>query len=247
MSDQGAPGKVCINCNRDCSNRPRVKDRAGRYVCRECLNQMKATGQTLPPPPRAARPAAAPPTSAEPDVLAALVDDAVSRQPESCPHCGVPAQSGAVLCVHCGYNRETGKSIHTRVEKPKKEKGEKSERRFGGGGGGSDTGAVVAGAVSFVVLAAVFGFAFTSQEAAAGYLLLQGLFGLVVSITVLVFAFMEDVATGFLTLCVPFYILYFVYGKCESAYVKVLFSVHIIANIGAIYININQMTGPGIT
>jgi hypothetical protein len=235
MSDQGASGKICTNCHLDCSTRPRVKDRAGRYICRDCLKQMKATGQTLAPP-RAARHAAAATAGSDQDVMAALVDDAITRQPAACPHCGVPGKAGMILCVHCGYNSATGRTVHTRVTK---EKAPKEERRVGGGGG-SDVGAIAAG-VSFLVLGGVFALAFTNPDAAVGYLVLQSLFGLVVSILVLVFAFMEDAMTGFLTLCVPFYILYFVYGKCENAYVKSLFSISLIASVGSGYLQANMM------
>lgn len=36
MSEQLGSAKVCKHCGQDCTSRPRVKDAAGRYYCREC-------------------------------------------------------------------------------------------------------------------------------------------------------------------------------------------------------------------
>ncbi len=40
MSDQA---KRCVGCGVDCSDRPRVKDKNGRYLCRSCYDARKAT------------------------------------------------------------------------------------------------------------------------------------------------------------------------------------------------------------
>ncbi|MCA9299397.1 MAG: hypothetical protein KDA28_10035 [Phycisphaerales bacterium] len=34
--------KMCIGCGLDCSDKPRVKDRQGRYLCQSCLDQRQA-------------------------------------------------------------------------------------------------------------------------------------------------------------------------------------------------------------
>ena len=44
------------------------------------------------------------------------------------------------------------------------------------------------------------------------YAAVQGLFGLVVGVLVLVKAFSQSVGTGFLCLCVPCYAIYFVFS-----------------------------------
>lgn len=36
---------------------------------------------------------------------------------EKCPNCFVPIEDGAVVCMQCGYNRETGTFLNTVVEK----------------------------------------------------------------------------------------------------------------------------------
>jgi hypothetical protein len=49
-----------------------------------------------------------------------------------------------------------------------------------------------------------------------------GLFAMGVQIAVLIAAFQESTGTGFLTLCVPFYVFYFVYGVSGSKTLKIL-------------------------
>lgn len=44
MSDAGS--KTCVSCGVDCSDRPRVKDRYGRYLCRACYEARKAQRPT---------------------------------------------------------------------------------------------------------------------------------------------------------------------------------------------------------
>jgi hypothetical protein len=55
------------------------------------------------------------------------------------------------------------------------------------------------------------------------------LYGLAIGIVVLISAFQHSVATGFLTLCVPFYVLYFLFAQCESKLVKALYSIALLA------------------
>ena len=52
-----------------------------------------------------------------------------------------------------------------------------------------------------------------------------------IMIIVLIDAFRESIFTGFLSLFLPFYILYFVYGVSESAWVKCLFTANILVQI----------------
>ena len=61
-------------------------------------------------------------------------------------------------------------------------------------------------------------------------------FELSVAVLVLVFAFSESVGTGFLTLCVPCYVLYFVFGVCDNAWVRVLFGVSLLLRIISIIV-----------
>lgn len=57
------------------------------------------------------------------------------------------------------------------------------------------------------------------------------LYMLVVGIAVLVTAFKESVGTGFMTLCIPFYALYFVFVKSESDTLKFTYGLSLILGI----------------
>lgn len=235
MSDEVASGKICINCRLDCSTRPRVKDRAGRYVCRDCLKQMKATGQTLPPPP-AARASLPAPSKSEQDVMAALVDEAVTRQPDSCPHCGVPSKKGAVLCLHCGYNRETGKTVHTHIERAKRESQPKERRTVQ---------VAISGTVMFFSLCGLLGLLLTGAvmepTLAPVYILGWLVLGLVAFIYLVVAAFVDgDVAYGIVALVsillpiVGLANLYYAFVVSERGGLKAVYGAYLLGMLGLI-------------
>ncbi len=88
----GQPGKICVICGEDCSGRPRIKDPKGRYYCRKCHESAAENGRT--PAGRT--------QSAEP-VPGAVI----------CPSCESALPAGAKVCVACGINVDTGRSIVT--------------------------------------------------------------------------------------------------------------------------------------
>lgn len=109
------PGKICVICGADCSLRPRIKDPKGRYYCKQChdLAGRRSHQQAATSPP-------AEPTL-DPYVLAGLAEpaepDATAAEPATgaptCPSCERPLQPGAKVCVTCGINVDTGRSIVT--------------------------------------------------------------------------------------------------------------------------------------
>jgi len=116
--------KVCVICKQDCSGRPHVKDKQGRYACRECIEKMQAKA------PKASGAAAAPAASGGTDpVMARLIEGSAAVKATPCPQCASPIPPGGVVCVQCGFNAETGKSMRTRVvvedADKKKDKGKK--------------------------------------------------------------------------------------------------------------------------
>lgn len=99
-----APAKVCMKCGVDVSTKPRVKDAQGRYLCQPCAAKAApAAGGSQPAKP-------APPK----DLLTQLIDEAVQKVAELCPHCQNPLQKGAKICVGCGTDLATGKKLRTR-------------------------------------------------------------------------------------------------------------------------------------
>lgn len=111
--------KVCVICKQDCSGRPHVKDRQGRYACRACVEKQQARVAAKTPPQRQS-------DGLDP-VMARLVEGSVAVKSTPCPQCSNPIPTGGIVCIQCGFNTETGKSMRTRVtvEEPAKKKGKK--------------------------------------------------------------------------------------------------------------------------
>ncbi len=113
--------KICGICHEDCSDRPRVKDRQGRYFCKTCAMA------------HAKKPAAAEPA---PDDDPYALDDSdpgasplpiemldyVDRSPP-CPVCMHSMPPEAKVCVACGYHVEKGIQSSTQIEKTKTKRG----------------------------------------------------------------------------------------------------------------------------
>jgi hypothetical protein len=55
--------------------------------------------------------------------MARLIDASPMKQAINCPACGAPMPAGSVVCVRCGHNTQTGKSMRTQVVRVKEEKG----------------------------------------------------------------------------------------------------------------------------
>jgi uncharacterized Zn finger protein (UPF0148 family) len=134
MAGEAAVSKVCQVCGTDVSASPRVKDPTGKYFCKPCAEKAQAAAAPIPiapaRPPSAARQAAGPaPGGGSDDVMSKLVTDALSNTGEQCPSCSRPMSKGGIICAYCGFNRDSGKQVKTRVLKPEAPKGEKGVRQ----------------------------------------------------------------------------------------------------------------------
>ncbi|MCL4743118.1 MAG: hypothetical protein KJZ54_13050 [Phycisphaerales bacterium] len=106
--------KICAICGEDCSDRPRVKDRAGRYYCKPC--EVKAASR---PGVAAPAPAATVSTAilaAESDEDFIPIEEAHVAGEKACPVCMLKISADAVVCVHCGYDERKGIQSSTLVE-----------------------------------------------------------------------------------------------------------------------------------
>ncbi|MEZ6317445.1 MAG: hypothetical protein R3B49_01635 [Phycisphaerales bacterium] len=131
MTEQ--PAKPCALCGKDCTGQPRLKDAQGRYLHRACAERMQQKqGAKQPARPKPAKPSASVAGGEHAAIMDTLLDEAAANAPEPCPGCGRPIARDSMLCVHCGYNRNTGKSMRTRMLKAEKVKGEKRERSRAG-------------------------------------------------------------------------------------------------------------------
>ncbi len=93
--------KTCVKCGIDCSDRKRVKDAAGRYMCSECFGDTGPRRETV------SVNAAADPGD-EPIGLAPLDGDV--SPPRQCSRCGELVGQTARLCVKCGTDLQTGRA-----------------------------------------------------------------------------------------------------------------------------------------
>lgn len=123
--------KICVACNKSCDGQPRIKDPKGRYFHQQCYEEVKrAHKQKQREQERAAADAFnAPPvgTSADAgddDIMSMLLDDAaaspsappvIPRGGGTCPSCGQAMSAGAVICMNCGFNAQSGHAVHTNV------------------------------------------------------------------------------------------------------------------------------------
>jgi hypothetical protein len=111
--------KICTVCNTDCADRPRVKDEAGRYTCRACVEKQQAKGNAgLDEDGLDLRSAA---------MIEAKTDAMDLPETQACPKCQGFMPGGQRLCMRCGYDRKRGAKVTTRVEKIKEVK--ESKRR----------------------------------------------------------------------------------------------------------------------
>ena len=144
----------------------------------------------------------------------------------TCPGCGVALAEGTVICTSCGMNLRTGKRIQPQVTSalPGRVPAPAS------GGGSTNMIAIVL----LVVLGGLFALGFTNPKIALAFHLVQIIYSLIVGIAVLVSAFRESTGTGFMTMCIPCYVFYFVYSVCDSPLIKLLYSIAILSRLAGL-------------
>ena len=142
-----------------------------------------------------------------------------------CPSCGAALSRGAILCTNCGYNLKTGRRMQAGRPVPL---GRASATQW-------ETPWYKTPWPYVGVVVLVLGlFYFMGRENPAMMLAFLGvaaLYSLTVHIIVIIAAFRESTGTGFLTLCIPFYALYFVFKVSANDTLKVLYSVAAIINL----------------
>lgn len=115
---QGRPQKICMVCGEDCSNRPRTKDPKGRYYCKPCFELARRRYQKKAAARARSRAPAPPDAHGQPYVLTEPAPESKqapvpSRPSAACPSCGRPLPPNTKICVNCGVNVATGRSIVT--------------------------------------------------------------------------------------------------------------------------------------
>jgi hypothetical protein len=145
MSDTAAASsKVCTVCGVNVADKPRVKDAAGRYMCKACAEKQTAAkpgtvvrmgsapagGATGAPKAGAGGAPAGRASEGVDSVMAALVASSAQATSRACPNCKGWVKDGQLLCTGCGFNLQEGRQARTRVEREKAPK----EARVGGAG-----------------------------------------------------------------------------------------------------------------
>ncbi len=120
VPSNAAPAKVCVSCQVDVTNAPRMKDPQGRYYCQACASKASKASPAKPIS------VVAPAVSGNQDFMAKIIDEAAEKASHVCPGCQHPIAPNAKLCTSCGFNIENGKRAQTRVERVAKESSVKS-------------------------------------------------------------------------------------------------------------------------
>lgn len=99
-------GKTCIYCGEDCSNRPRVRDRQGRYACHACVKAASRQWESH----------CALSHEVNPEILLAPEPE---LPPEvvrvDCPICLREIRPPETRCERCNYDSQTGLTPETLV------------------------------------------------------------------------------------------------------------------------------------
>lgn len=135
----------------------------------------------------------------------------------SCPSCGAAMPRGAVICMQCGYNLITRQ--RTVAGRPATRG---KPRPQSDGAAWYATPWPYLGLVA-LLLGVFFWLGRQHPPLMLGFSGVVVLYLLTVIILVAVAAFQEGVGTGLLTLCIPFYAIYFVFKVSESDTLKILF------------------------
>jgi hypothetical protein len=199
-----------------------------QITCPACNNAMVVPGTPAAPvaAPSAAAPAYAPPPPPPSAPTAAPRGGvaAPAAAASGCPSCGSALPRGAVLCTNCGYNLATkqrtvagrpaalGKPAATKWETP----WYKTAYPYIG--------------VVVLVMAILYLLGRSNPVMMLAFLGVAVLYVVVTHILVIVSAFKQSVGTGFLTMCVPFYGLYYVFKVSEDETLQILYTVAIVIN-----------------
>jgi DNA-directed RNA polymerase subunit RPC12/RpoP len=201
-----------------------------QIACPACKSAMTVPGTPVAPAAAPSIPAPAytppPPPSAAP----ARASAAPAAAAAGCPSCGSALPRGAVLCTHCGYNLATKqRTVAGRPAALGKPTAAKWETPW------YKTAYPYVGAV-VVALAILYLLGRSNPVMMLAFLGVAVLYVLVAHILVVISAFKESVGTGFLTMCIPFYGLYYVFKVSEDETLQILYTVAIVINLAVRFI-----------
>ena len=169
MMSQGE--KLCVICGESCAGLPRIKNERGQYAHKACV-ESKQKEQAL----REEDAIGLEEDGMYDDALGGGMDDLLGDLEEqsayegttaACPGCGQRMNEGTVVCMGCGYNTQSGKSLSTKS----KEAGAGTAAGAAALGGIAKVGGFAAGPILPVVGAVIGGLIGASVWAAVSYFL----------------------------------------------------------------------------
>ena len=216
MAESETKMRICEACGGDCSGQPRIKDAKGRYLHKTCAEKVKARAAQGVPKSRPAVAAAVAAAATRPAAMDDFLESSLKLVAQICPSCSNGMPEGTRLCVRCGYDFESGKTLKTVARVEKAPKGEK------GSSGSAATGLVTPPVVSLVYGVVMIGAGFLMAERPAFLLIAIAavIVYLVMLIVTIVVSFMEGMLRGLAVMFIPFYILYYLFALCENQWVK---------------------------
>jgi hypothetical protein len=148
--------KVCVFCGESCAGQPRVKDNQGKYAHRACADRNATSSPRNSPASRQQASRAPAEPDAEPfddgdDLMSGLLDDvspAAAGPTARCSGCGGAMAAGAVVCMSCGQDRRTGRTLTTSNPSP---------RAAAFGAASAQAGGLLAGSLKWIVAGCVGG------------------------------------------------------------------------------------------
>jgi len=122
----GDGDKICTVCGKSCAGQARIKNDKGQYAHRACIKAKQEQISTPKPAPAS--------NGGAYDLLEGITDDNMLGSSNSCPGCGVPMDDESIVCMTCGFNRNSGQRVGTKS----------SESRATSGAGASALGGAAA-------------------------------------------------------------------------------------------------------
>jgi len=142
-----------------------------------------------------------------------------------CPSCGNPLPRGAVICIKCGYNLATKqRTVAGRVVPMGAAMAPSGEVPW------YKTAWPYIG-VLVLLLGALYYGGKTNPVLMLVFIGVLALYCVGVHILAVIAAFQEGAGTGFMTLCIPFYAIYYVFKVSENSTLQALYSAAVVINI----------------
>jgi hypothetical protein len=150
---------------------------------------------------------------------------AQSPTASGCPSCGAALGKGAVLCTNCGYNMATGqRTVAGRPAALGRPTAPSYDVPW------YKTPYPYLGAFA-AILGLLYFLGRSNPPIMLGFYGLSLLYIVGAKITATVFAFKEGVGTGFLTLCIEIYTIYFVFKVSDNDLLKLIYGVAIVLGL----------------